>query len=173
MYLVPPMSEEPPPDFCTFVAVHLSALQADAARLVGGGPHADEVYPLVLSDVALHWRRLRLRRRLTGRDETVEYLRRRLAARAEHWREDQIYEIEVQWLRPPEAAPTDGPASVALQKAALLPGTSRVQRRPQAEAAIAWEHAWHRARSHRIARMVAGSTLGFFAVIQIAEHLPG
>lgn len=173
MYLVPPMAEEPPPDFCTFVAVHLSALQADAARLVGGGPHADEVYPLVLSDVALHWRRLRLRRRLTGRDETGEYLRRRLAARAEHWRADQIYPVEVEYLRPPEAAPTAGPASVALQKAALLPDTARVQRRPQAEAAIAWEHAWHRARAHRIARMVAAATVAFFAAIQAAERLNG
>ena len=76
MYVVPPMDEEPPPGFVTFVAVHLDTLQAEAARLTGGSQRADEVYPVVLSDVALHWRRLQLRRRLTGRDEAAEYLRR-------------------------------------------------------------------------------------------------
>ncbi|MCA2214718.1 hypothetical protein [Jidongwangia harbinensis] len=175
MYVVPPMADEPPPDFLVFVAVHLTTLQDEAARLVGDRQHADEVYPVVLSDVALHWRRLRLRRRLTGRDETGTYLRRRLAARAEQWREDQIYPVEVQLL--PPAAPAryyqESPASVAYRKAALVEGTRRTQRRPQAEAAIAWEHACQQARWHRIARVTAASTLGVFAAIQLADSLPG
>ena len=40
----------------------------------------------------------------------------------------------------------------AARKAALLPGTERVQQRPVAEAAIAWDHAWRRARWRRIYR---------------------
>ena len=74
MYVVPPMAEEPPPEFVTFVAVHLAALRSEASRLTGGARHGDEVYPQALCDVALHWRRLRLRRRLTGRDEVGAYL---------------------------------------------------------------------------------------------------
>jgi hypothetical protein len=177
MYVVPPMAEEPPSDFLVFVAVHLSALQAEAARLVGGRHHADEVYTQALSDTALHWRRLRLWRRLTGRDESASYLRRRLAARAEQWREDQVYEVEVQLLRPPPppaaAVYARVPASVALRKADLLEGTRRVQRLAQTEAAIAWEHACERARWHRIARVATASTLGVFLTIQLADSLPG
>ena len=52
MYVVPPMPEEPPPDFVTFVAVHIGTLRSEAARLTGGSQRADEVYPVVLSDVA-------------------------------------------------------------------------------------------------------------------------
>jgi hypothetical protein len=173
MYVVPPMAEEPPSDFLVFVAVHLSALQAEAARLVGGRHHADEVYTQALSDTALHWRRLRLRRRLTGRDESGPYLRRRLAARAEQWREDQVYEVEVQMLRPPAPVYSRVPASVALRKADVLEGTRRAQRLAQTEAAIAWEHACERARWHRIARVTTVSTLGTFLTIQLADALPG
>jgi hypothetical protein len=179
MFVVPPMAEEPPPDFVTFVAVQLATLQSEASRLVGGGRHADEVYPQALIDVALHWRRLRLRRRLTGRDEFGSYLRRRLAARAEQWREDQVYPVEVQMLRPPDPLPAPvfqaaaRAASVALRKAAVLDGTRRSQRLGQAEAAIAWEHACQQARFRRNARVAALSTFGVFAAIQLADRLPG
>ncbi len=167
MYVVPPMDEEPPAGFVTFVAVHLGTLRSEAARLTGGSQRADEVYPMVLSDVALHWRRLQLRRRLTGRDEAADYLRRRLAARTEQWREEQIYPVEVQVLRPPPPLAMFRPAatSIALRKAALLESTERARSRPLAEAAIAWEHAWQRARWHRIARMVAGVAVGFLTLM--------
>jgi hypothetical protein len=168
MYVVPPMDEEPPPGFVTFVAVHLGTLQAEAVRLTGGSQRADEVYPLVLSDVALHWRRLQLRRRLTSRDEAADYLRRRLETRTEQWREDQIYPVEVAVLRPPPTAmyaTRPATASIALRKAALLETTERARNRPLAEAAIAWEHAWQRARWHRIGRMVAGTAFGFLALM--------
>jgi C4-dicarboxylate-specific signal transduction histidine kinase len=166
MYVVPPMDEEPPPGFVTFVAVHLDTLRTEAVRLTGGSQRADEVYPLVLSDVALHWRRLQLRRRLTGRDEAAEYLRRRLEKRTEQWREDQIYPVQVDVLRPaPVYATRPATASIALRKAAVLPGTGRDRIRPLAEAAIAWEHAWRQARWHRIGRMVAGVAFGFLALM--------
>ena len=170
MYVVPPMDEEPPPGFITFVAVHLSTLQAEAVRLTGGSRRADEVYPLVLSDVALHWRRLSLRRRLTGHDEAANYLRRRLEVRTAQWREDQIYPVEVEVLRPSPAqfaAPRG--ATIALRKAAVLPSTERARVRPLAEAAIAWQDAARRARWHRIGRIV-GSV--FFAFIYLMYALP-
>ncbi|HEU4349940.1 MAG TPA: hypothetical protein VFR35_19355 [Actinoplanes sp.] len=171
MYLVPPMTEEPPGDFVEFVAAQLAYVQREAARLVGGPQHADEIYPMVLSDVAGHWRRLRWRSRLAGRDATGEFLIRRLAARAKQWREDQIYEVEVHLLRPPAPA-TALPASYALRKAAVLPGTRRDHSRPIAEASIAWTHACRRAQWHRIARIVTAVALVFVAVVQAVPSVP-
>src|SRR4051794_6903120 len=96
MYLVPPMDDVPPDDFVSFVAAHLPGLQREAARLTGGERHADEVYPEVLADVAGHWRRLRLRRRLSRNDPAGDYLAHRLTARARRWREEQIFEVDVE-----------------------------------------------------------------------------
>jgi hypothetical protein len=171
MHIVPPMDEEPPRAFVDFVAVHLASAQAEAARLVGGPQHADEIYPMALSDVAGHWRRLRLQSRLGRRDVLGDFLVRRLAARAKQWRDDQIYEVEVQLLRPPPVHAAV-PASYALRKAALLPGTERAQSRPLAEAAIAWEHAWRRARWHSVGRTIVAVALVFLAVIQAMPTLP-
>jgi hypothetical protein len=168
VYLVPPMEDEPPADFVTFVAVHLGDLQREAARLTGG--HADEVYPDVLADVAGHWRRLRLRRRLTQRDVAAAFLAQRLAIRAKQWRDDQVYEVEVQLLRPPVAAAHA--ASIALRKAALLPDTVRIQARPLAEASIAWSHAWRQARWHGLARTAAVFAVAFIILLQSVPYLP-
>jgi hypothetical protein len=170
VYLVPPMDDEPPDDFVDFVYVHLGDLQREAARLTGGPQHADEVYPEVLADVAGHWRRLRLRRRLTHRDVPGEFLSRRLAKRAEQWRDEQIYEVEVHFLR--AAVYQHHSESIALRKAALLPGTVRRQVRPMAEASIAWTHAWRRAYWRRIARVAAASALIFIGAVQAVPVLP-
>jgi hypothetical protein len=166
MHIVPPMDEAPPREFVDFVRGHLVAAEAEASRLTGG--HAHEVYPDALSDVAGHWRRLRLRAWLERRDAPDEYLWRRLATRAKQWRDEQIYEVDVRLLRPPvfHAPP---PASVALRKAALLPGTVRAPLRPLAEASIAWSHAWRRARWHRIGRTAAAVALFLLA---LAAALP-
>jgi hypothetical protein len=164
MYLVPPMDEEPPADFVTFVAVHLTDLQREAARLTGGPEHAEEIYPEVLADVAGHWRRLSLRRRWTHRDAAGEYLTQRLHTRAKQWRDDQVYEVEVHVLKP--AVPQFRTSSIALRKAAVLPGTVRAYQRPVAEAAIAWNHAWRRARWHGIVRVAAGLLVVFFGLVQ-------
>jgi hypothetical protein len=171
MYLVPPMADVPPDDFVEFVADHLGDLQREAARLTGGPEHADEVYPDVLTDVAGHWRRLRLRRRLLRRDVPGAYLSERLAARAKRWRDSQVYEIEVVILRPAtyHAAPA---VSIALRKAEVLPGTGRAQVRPLAEAAIAWSHAWRQAQWHRIGRTAAVCFLVFIALFQLFPVLP-
>jgi hypothetical protein len=170
MHLIPPMDEEPPDDFVTFVAVHLTDLQSEAARLTGGPQHADEVYPDALADVAGHWRRLRLRRRLTRHDPAGKYLAQRLAGRAKQWREDQVYEVEVRLIRAPVQAVRA--SSIALRKAPLLPGTVRAQARPLAEAAIAWSHAWTRARWRRLAWGAAVFTLVFIGLVQALPQVP-
>jgi hypothetical protein len=171
MYLVPPMADTPPDDFIDFVAGHLSDLQREAARLTGGPEHADEVYPDALTDVAGHWRRLRLRRRLLRRDVPAAYLSDRLAAHAKQWRDSQVYEIEMVILRPVtfHTAPA---VSIALRKADVLPGTARAQARPLAEAAIAWSHAWRQARWRRIGRTAAVCFLVFVALLQVFPALP-
>ena len=171
MYLVPPMDDVPPDDFVDFVAGHLSDLQREAARLTGGPEHADEVYPDALTDVAGHWRRLRLRRRLLRRDAPGAYLAQRLAARAKQWRDNQVYEIKVVILKPVtfHSAPA---VSIALRKAEVLPGTARAQVRPLAEAAIAWSHAWRQARWRRIGRTTAVCFLVFIALFQLFPVIP-
>ena len=167
-YVVPPMADEPPGDYVAFVVTHLPELQRDAARLVGGPQYADEIYPMVLSDVAGHWRRLQLWARVAQRDAPRDFLVRRLVTRAKHWREEQIYEVEVHGLRPPPPPVYDEiPVSYAARKAALLPGTERVQQRPIAEAAIAWEHAWHRAQWRRVGRTAALALLVMVVFLQI------
>ena len=171
MYLVPPMDDEPPEDFVTFVAVHLTDLQHEAARLTGGPDHADEIYPEVLADVAGHWRRLRLRRRWTGRDAAAAYLAQRLHTRAKQWRDDQVYDIEVHILKPPVQQFRS--SSIALRKAAVLDGTVRTYQRPVAEAAIAWNHAWRRARWHGIARAAAAFFVIFFGLLQALPAVTG
>jgi hypothetical protein len=165
------MAEEPPTDFVNFVAVHLRDLQTEAARLVGGPQYADEVYPMALSDVAGHWRRLRWRSRITRRDTTGEFLLRRLAARAKQWREEQIYDVDVHLLRPPVyTAPL--PASYALRKAGLIPSTERIHSRPLAEASIAWSHAFRRAYWRRIGRTAGVIAVIFLVFAQLAPALP-
>jgi hypothetical protein len=164
VYLVPPMDDQPPGDFVTFVAVHLGDLQREAARLTGGDRPADEIYPDALADVAGHWRRLRWRRRLTRKDEAGRYLRQRLASRAKQWRDDQIYDVEVRLIRQPVFRTAR--ASFALRKAGLLDDTVRPPLRPVAEASIAWEHACRRAQWHALARTAALVFLLFAGLIQ-------
>lgn len=168
VYLVPPMDDEPPADFVEFVRVRLGDLEWEAARLAGGPAHADEIYPEALADVAGHWRRLSLRSRLTHRDAPGAYLARRLVKRAAQWREEQIYEVEIDALR----TPVHHRESVALRKAGLIPGTGRRQARPLAEASIAWTHAWRRSRHHRWARAAAICTLVTIAVTQSLPQAP-
>jgi hypothetical protein len=118
-----------------------------------------------LVDVAGHWRRLRLRRRLTHRDVAGQYLTQRLSTRARQWRDDQVYEVEVHLIRPPVHAAQR--SSIALRKAALLEDTVRAPLRPVAEASIAWGHAWRRARWRGIGRAAAAFLVVFLSLIQI------
>jgi len=171
-YLIPPMEDEPPPEFLAFVAARLAALRSEAARLTGGDRGAPEISMQILTDLAGRWRWLTWLGRLTGRDAAGEYLDRRLTARTRQWREDQVYPVEVRVLRDTDriletagAPPTDAqyrrppahespapahefpaPAheSVAQRLASLLPSTVRAGTEVIAEAEIAWVHAYRR-----------------------------
>jgi hypothetical protein len=65
--LVPRMVLEPPPRYVAFVAAHLEELRADAEKVVGDQRGADELYPEVLTDVAMRWTWLEMLDRLSGR----------------------------------------------------------------------------------------------------------
>jgi hypothetical protein len=168
MYLIPPMDEEPPPEYVAFVAAHLCPLRAETERLVGGDPEGAHLYMEVLTDLAGHWRRLAWQSWLGRRDTATEYLTRRLAVRTKQWREDQIYEVDVRVLHKPSSVSLRGPESLALRKAALLPGTARSGVIPVADAGIAWVHAYRKQQWHRIGRLVAG---GIFLVGSMIQYM--
>lgn len=167
MRLIPPMDDEPPPDYVAFVTAHQRELRAEAHRLVGGAPVFEEIYGDVLTDLAAHWRRLRWLRR------AEEYMRRRLLARAARWRDDQVYRVEMRVLRPP--APAGGirtPAgSLALRKAAVLPGTARAALDALADAEIAWVHAYLQSQRRRALTYMTGSFLLVLTLIQYMAWL--
>ncbi|MEV4707481.1 hypothetical protein [Actinoplanes sp. NPDC049316] len=180
-YLFPPMDDEPPPDFIAFVAERLAGLQREAARLAGGARDADALAMDVLTDLAVHWRRLRWEGWLRGHDVLGPYLAHRLEVRTKQWREEQIYPVEVtvlpssseavlDWYRPPPP-PAAGEAedagsravavTVAQRLADLLPTTVRDEVGVVAEAEIAWVHAYRRYVWWRYTRAGIGVVLLF------------
>ena len=169
MHLIPPMDDEPPPDYIAFVAAHAAGLRAETTRLVGGSTVGEEIYRAVLTDLAGRWRRLRRLHR------TESYMRQRVAARTAQWREDQVYEVEVRVLRPPEPpGPLITPAgSLALRKAPLLPGTTRESLDALADAEIAWVHAYLTWQWRRVARWAIGGTVLVGAIVQYMSWLSG
>jgi hypothetical protein len=166
MYLVPPMDDDPPPEFVAFVAGHLDALRRETERLVGGDPEGAHIYMEVLSDVAGHWRRLIWWGRLTGQDKVTEYMQHRLAGRTKQWRDEQIYEVDIRVVRQHAAVPIGVTASMALRKAEVLPGTVRSGAIPYADAGIAWVKAYRKQEWHRIGRLVATGILLVGGMIQ-------
>lgn len=167
MYLVPPMDDEPPPEFVAFVADHLAALCHETDRLVGGDPEGAHIYLDVLADVAGHWRRLRWWGRLTRRDATTDYLQKRLAAHTKEWRDSQIYDVDIRVLRQYSPVPVGGTAaSLALRKAKVLDGTARSKAIPFADAGIAWVHAYRKQEWHRVGRLIAAGILLVGGMIQ-------
>ncbi|GAA4927550.1 hypothetical protein [Actinoplanes utahensis] len=167
MRLIPPMDDEPPPDYVAFVASHQQQLRAEAYRLVGGAPVFEEIYRDVLTDLAGRWRRLR------WLGKTEAHMRQRLAARTKQWREDQVYDVEVRVLRPPSpAVPVRSPGgSLALRKAAVLEGTARAALDALADAEIAWVHAYLRSQWRRALAYAIGSVLLVLTMIQYMAWL--
>ncbi|MEV6633428.1 hypothetical protein AB0M54_22045 [Actinoplanes sp. NPDC051470] len=157
------MADEPPQEFVEFVADRLPWMTAEANRLTDGADQAAGIAALVLSDLALHWRRLGLRARLSHADEARAFTVRRLQLRSKQWRDDQIYQVEVRVLRPVYQV-AYYPASYAARKAEVLASTVRSSTAPMAEAAIAWTYARRRAQIHKIVRtvIVIVVTIGVF-----------
>jgi hypothetical protein len=174
MYLIPPMQDDPPPEFVDAVAVHERALRPEALRLVGGDPVGHEIYQELLTDLAGHWRRLRFWGRVTHTDAAGIYLRKRLVKRTAAWRDDQVYQVEVRVLRTatPALVTVGGhSASIAFHKAAVLDGTARAGLLTLADAAVAWCHAWRRSEHRRLARLAIGGFLLVAAMIQSMSWL--
>jgi hypothetical protein len=171
VYLVPPMADEPPPEFVEFVAEHLPSMVEDARRLTGGSEQSTGIATLVLSDIAIHWRRLQLRSRVAHTDAVREFAHRRLALRTKQWREEQIYPVEVRILRPMVHA-ARFPSSFAARKADVLASTVRTATAPFAEAAIAWTDARHRAMVHRIVRTTVTILLLFAIFFSLFPGAP-
>lgn len=172
MYLVPPMDDEPPPEYVAFVACHLGALRQETDRLVGGDTEAGHIYMDVLADVAGHWRRLSWWGWLAHKDAPTEYLHRRLASRTKQWRDEQIYQVDVRVLPPQPYLPyRPKGATLAFRKAEVLPGTVRAGAVPLADAGIAWVHAYRRQQWHRIGRHVVAGVLLVGGLIQYMTWL--
>jgi hypothetical protein len=172
MYLVPPMDDEPPPEYVAFVAGHLTALRRETDRLVGGDTDAAHIYMDVLADVAGHWRRLLWWGWLAHTDAPGDYMRRRLASRTKEWRDDQIYEVDIRVLPPLAYMPYRGPApTLALRKAEVLPGTVRTGVVALADAGIAWVQAYRKQQWHRAGRLVASGILLVGGMIQYMTWL--
>jgi hypothetical protein len=166
------MDDEPPPEFVAFVAAHLADLRRETDRLVGGDAEAGHLYMDVLTDVAGHWRRLCWWSRLTGHDAAAAYLRERLARKTRQWRDDQIYEVDVRVVREYAMVPAGVSArSLALRKAAVLPGTVRSGVVAVADAGIAWVHAYRRQQWHRVGRLVAFGILLIGGMIQFMSAI--
>jgi hypothetical protein len=171
MYLVPPMDDDPPPEFVAFVAGHLTALRRETDRLVGGDPEGAHIYMEVLADVAGHWRRLIWWGRLAGGDRATEYMKHRLMKRTKQWRDEQIYEVDIRVLRQYTSVPMGVTASMALRKASVLPGTVRSGRIPYADAGIAWVKAYRKQEWHRIGRLAVTGILLVGGMIQAMSWL--
>jgi hypothetical protein len=170
MYLIPPMDEEPPPAYVSFVSTHLGELRRETSRLVGGDADGAHLYMDVLADLAGHWRRLCLMTRLGRRDALELYLHRRMTTRTRHWRDDQIYDVDTRVMRAPIYQPA-APASLALRKAAVLPTTARSGLLALADAEIAWVQAYRRQYWRRIGRTAAAILIIFGVVVQIMSWI--
>jgi hypothetical protein len=167
MHLIPPMDDEPPADYVAFVTSHASWLRSEAARLVGDATISEEIYLAVLTDLAGRWRRLRWFGRAPG------FMRQRLEARAGQWRDDQVYEVEVRVLRPPDpVVPVFARGgSLALRKAAVIESTARADLDALADAEIAWVHAYLRSQWHRLLRYVIFCVVLVGALVQYLSWL--
>jgi hypothetical protein len=132
---------------------------------------ANGLAALVLTDVALHWRRLTLRKKLSHADAVREFVKHRLEVRTKQWRDDQIYAVEVRILRPVVRA-AHLPATMAVRKADFLASSVAADGRPMAEAAIAWAEARRRAMWHRVYRTTITIVLLFAIFLSLLPTPP-
>jgi hypothetical protein len=179
-HLLPRIASEPPPEYVAFVRRHLESLRHDAADVVSDDHNADELYPAVLTDVAVRWGWLELLRTRLGRPAASEtYLDRAFARRSQRWHSSQTqtteantqehWPVEIQvWSdevpKPAPAAPVR--SSVALRIAPHVGRSARFEAGPVAEAAIAW---WHAYETRRRRRVIAALGALFVLVIVITR----
>lgn len=171
---LPRLSLEPPPGYVAFVARALEPVREEATRMVGDEQVADQLYPDVLTDVAVRWSWLELLRRLRQRDAAEEYLRRALVRRWQRQQSEQTWEtvepsfaVDIQVLRPDQRPPpwSGSSTSAAVRLAPQVAPTERPTFGPVADAAVAWWHAYETWRRRRwLALLVATFVLVAFLV---------
>jgi hypothetical protein len=147
---------EPPPGYVAFVARNLDMVRTEAAKMAGDEVAGDRLYPDALTDVAMRWGWLELKRRLRGRETAEEYLcraleRRWLAeqARADEEPEEWSGDIRVLGSGESEYRFARRSASAAVRLAPQLAPAARPTFGPVADAAIAWWHAYETRRRRR------------------------
>jgi hypothetical protein len=151
MRVLPRMTSEPPAGYVAFVAEHLEPLLREATEVVGHDHEADELYPEVLTDVAVRWTWLELlRKRLGFRNAADRYLRRSFTRRSEHWRADQSAGVELVEFDVWRPAPRPAWSSAATRLAPFVRPPARTHFGPVCEAAVAWWHAYEARRRRRI-----------------------
>jgi hypothetical protein len=169
------LEAEPPAGYVAFVARNLAPARDEATQLIGDEQVADRLYPDALTDVALHWRWLELRRRCLRRpDAAEEYLHRALVRRCQAqqlaWAAEPDDDLDIRVLAPEEPGyhwPRPS-ASVAVRLAPQLASTVRPELLPVADAAIAW---WHAYETHRRRRWIAVLAVAGLLLVMLARHL--
>lgn len=181
--LLPRMAPEPPAGYVAFVARHLDTLREKAAQAMGDESEGDHLYPEVLSDVAMRWRRLELRRTVL-RQATVadEYLHRALARRVQRIESERFWDErfrdepgerwlgEIEVYRPDVYRPLW--SSAAARLAPYLAPSPRVQAAPLAEAAIAWWHAYETRRRQRQLAVLVLVVLAIAVLVRLGSPAP-
>ncbi len=172
------LDAEPPTAYIDFVAQHLTGLRRDVLRAVDDAHRAEQLYPEVLTDVALAWRRLEqahhrgdpaaagdyldrcLHRRLYGRPDDDDTVAPGTEVRFVVW---DAADSGLAHLPPP------GRENAALRLAAQLIPDIEPEPAPLAEAVIAWWHAYEQRRRRRqIAAAVAALAVVLFPLATVS-----
>jgi hypothetical protein len=175
---------DPPPGYVAFVAGHVSQLRRDVRQVMEDPELADRMYPEVLTDVALAWRRLEYARQ-RGHPEAAEAymaqcVRRRLFDRPDDERYDADGRVEpafevrfVVWDAADSALPHLPPPehqNAALRLAQHILPLVDPEPAPLAEAAIAWWHAYEvRRRRRRITAALAALAIVLFPLAAVGS----
>jgi hypothetical protein len=173
------MAPEPPPGYVAFVARHLDTLRDDAAQAMGDESEGDHLYPEVLSDVAMRWRRLELRRRVLKQATVAdEYLHRALARRVQRIESERFWDGqgemwfgEIEVFRPDVYRPIRSSAAARLAPH-LQPANTQAHAAPLAEAAIAWWHAYETRRRQRQLAVLVLAVLVLAVLARLGTPVP-
>lgn len=170
------LDAEPPAEYVDFVSRHLAGLRSATLRAVDDAHRAELLYPEVLTDVAMAWRRLEWAR-LRGHPEVAsDYLdrclHRRVYGTLDDGSEAPATEVEVEFvvwdsdssslpgLPPPGHEQRRQNAAVRIAEH-LLPLVDP-EPAPTAEAAIAW---WHAYEQHRRRRQLLAAIAGLAVIL--------
>jgi len=170
------LEADPPAEYVDFVSRHLAALRSATLRAVDDAHRAELLYPEVLTDVAMAWRRLESAR-LRGHPEVAsDYLdrclQRRVYGTIDSDDDAAGPDVEVRFvvwdsdssslpgLPPPGHERARQNAAVRIAEH-LLPLVDP-EPAPTAEAAIAW---WHAYEQHRRRRQLLAAIAGLAVIL--------